>query len=323
MISLYVMALYAFDGTRNHRHGTPDKWDPEDTNVVKFCDAYIGDKHYFDGVGSEPGNNAVMEILGSAFGAGGKTIIGTAYMRLAEQITRTRKVPKDLDVIGYSRGAALAIHFVNLIREKGVPDIKTKYKEKTSRMVYSGGRRRRKYTTVTKYKKYFKVPSARFLGLWDTVAAFGMPMDIGPIPTQKINMGYKLYRPTNTSTYHAMALDENRGAFQVTRLKGASETWFRGVHSNIGGNFEGDEGLSDIALMWMIAKAKDQGVQFDEDALETVAPNPKGKKRNQGRRASVREVKTKDRLHYSVGRKKYPKLKGRGLGLDKTKVRGC
>ena len=39
-------------------------------------------------------------------------------------------------------------------------------------------------------------------------------------------------------------------------MKGASETWFRGVHSNIGGNFDGDEGLSSSRKTRIVASSR-------------------------------------------------------------------
>ena len=41
-------------------------------------------------------------------------------------------------------------------------------------------------------------------------------------------------------------------AFDV--IEGASEVWFRGVHSDIGGGYA-ETGLSDLAMAWMIEQA--------------------------------------------------------------------
>ena len=50
---------------------------------------------------------------------------------------------------------------------------------------------------------------------------------------------------------HAMALDERRQSFSVTRIKGAYEVWFRGAHSDVGGG-NGNAGLNAIAAAWML-----------------------------------------------------------------------
>lgn len=44
----------------------------------------------------------------------------------------------------------------------------------------------------------------------------------------------------------------------VTRLSGASEVWFAGVHADVGGG-NGNLGLNDIALRWMALKAPGGG----------------------------------------------------------------
>jgi uncharacterized protein (DUF2235 family) len=131
-----------------------------------------------------------------------------------------------IDVIGFSRGAALALHFVNEVDH------------------------------------YFNHAPVRFLGLFDTVASFGKPGN-------EVNLGWKLTLPDNVARcYHAMALDERRGTFPVTRVKDPrgqnppgsrlEEMWFRGVHGDIGGGE--NVGLTSIAVTWMLEKAVECGL---------------------------------------------------------------
>ena len=103
-------------------------------------------------------------------------------------------------------------------------------------------------------------PNIGFMGLWDTVGAFGIPLNI-ILPFQKWNPGYKLGVPPNvTRCYHALALDERRESFTVTRLNAGGadprieERWFRGVHSDVGGGNK-NLALSHITLKWMLQKA--------------------------------------------------------------------
>jgi hypothetical protein len=52
------------------------------------------------------------------------------------------------------------------------------------------------------------------------------------------------------------------------------QIWFSGVHSNVGGGYP-ETGLSDLALRWMIEKAKACGLSFDDQYLkEKLKPNP-------------------------------------------------
>ena len=129
------MALYAFDGTWQYDNKNPD----QDTNVVRFRDAYAcGDVFYLPGVGTRFG--WLGHILGAVTGMGGHRRV-----REALDAFRRNRIAGDctVDVVGFSRGAALALHFANTLPEG---------------------------TTV------------RFLGLFDTVPSFGIPgnnIDLG------------------------------------------------------------------------------------------------------------------------------------------------
>jgi len=206
------MALYAFDGTWNEDEADEAK----DSNVVRFCDAYVGSVFYLEGVGTRLG--FIGKILGGLTGAGGHIRIDEALESLDHHF---RHGDRDIDISGFSRGAALALHFANLVQEKQPEAI------------------------------------IRFLGLFDVVASFGLPGN-------NLNVGWKLTLPPNVERcYHAMALDERRGNFPVTRIHPEKksvteddrlrEVWFRGVHSDVGSS--ASVGLSSIALSWMFSRA--------------------------------------------------------------------
>ena len=128
-----------------------------------------------------------------------------------------------------------------------------------------------------------------FVGVWDTVGALGIPLT----PLNWIGQKGFQFHDTALSdriryAYHALAIDETRGNFKPTlwtRPKGRGsdptlrpqtleQVWFAGAHSNVGGGYP-DCGLSDIAFLWMVAKAAaaaqdenpDSPIAFDEDYL--------------------------------------------------------
>jgi hypothetical protein len=78
---------------------------------------------------------------------------------------------------------------------------------------------------------------------------------------------------------HGLAIDEHRRPFVPTlwtaprnELPDAiiEQTWFAGSHGNVGGG-EPDHALSDIALLWMIARLhKLTGLAFDIDAVKAA-----------------------------------------------------
>ena len=224
------MGLYAFDGTWNKNKPR----DNEDTNVCKFMTAYGNEKWYRNGPGADGG--FLEKYLGGLFGFGGKKRVREAYDELEKNFKRGDQV---IDIVGFSRGGALALDFANMIHEKGV-----------------NGR---------------SSPAIRFLGLWDVVPSFG-------IPGNDVNIGYVLTLPSSVGKcFHAMALDERRRNFKVQRvvttMGNANDTgrvfevWFRGVHSDVGGG-NGNNGLSSIALSWMYKRAISCGLPIPAAELQ-------------------------------------------------------
>src|SRR6185436_15222611 len=101
----------------------------------------------------------------------------------------------------------------------------------------------------------------------DVVGEFGLP-------GEHVNAGHNLKFPPNVlHCYHAMALDESRLLFPLTRLTGTGsneenrlqEVWFRGVHSDVGGG-NGNRGLNWIALNWMYENARRNGLPITDAA---------------------------------------------------------
>lgn len=234
------MALYAFDGTWNSAT-LDDNFERYDTNVADFCVAYNithpDQRVYISGPGTR--FKEAGRVIGGAFGAGGPERLKEAYNQLCKNWEAGDHL---IDIIGFSRGAALALDFANRIEDNGIrrPGTKEVVEEK---------------------------PAIRFLGLWDVVGAFGVGINAGPLEFQEINFGHKLYIPDNVQyCFHAMAMDERRQTFRVTRLLNGYEVWFRGVHSDIGGGND-NLGLSTITLRWMLRKAIDAGLPIKETAV--------------------------------------------------------
>ena len=230
------MALYAFDGTYNE--DTDDNI--QDTNVVRFAEVYENENNappnYIEGVGTR--FRTTGKILGGLFGLGGRTRVDEMYEALCKNWQQGDRV---IDIIGFSRGAALAVHFANRIGKEGVQCNGTHEPVKI-----------------------------RFLGLWDIVASFGLSFDTF-INFQKINLGWNIdtVHQSVEQCFHAMALDERRETFNVTRLNpdkkygNIHEVWFRGLHSGVGG---GNRNVtrSNIALQWMFEQAINCGLPINK-----------------------------------------------------------
>lgn len=235
------MALYAFDGTWNEDEDAPD----QDTNVVAFRDIYNiqGPVEYREGVGTRFG--ALGRLMGGLFGIGGRSRIEEMYDALRENWQRGDQI---IDIVGFSRGAALAVHFSNILAKAGV-------KLDNGQVI---------------------VPEIRFLGVWDIVGAFGIPINF-IINFQDIDLGWSIETiPGNVRHfYHALALNERRQTFVATRPKpegdpaAFEELWFKGVHSDIGGG-NGNVLRSNIALAWMLEKGRTCGLPLLPSEIERV-----------------------------------------------------
>jgi len=135
------------------------------------------------------------------------------------------------------------------------------------------------------------------------VAAFGIPINLG-FNFNRINLGYKLGLSKGVKyCYHALALDEARQAFRPTRLQGACEVWFRGVHSDVGGGND-NHALNDITLRWMLHKAIATGLPMASDCVGTSCKriNVDGKIGDNFDKilSRPREPKKDNSFHYTV-----------------------
>lgn len=277
------MALYEFDGTWNEDEGAPEK----ETNVVRFRDLYEGPVEYRAGVGTRFGT--VGRLLGGLFGAGGRSRIEEMYDAARKNWESGERV---FDIIGFSRGAALATHFANILGKQGLK--------------LSDGR--------------IEIPEMRFLGLWDIVGSFGIPIDL-VIKFQHINLGWTIDRVPDAvkRCVHAMAFEERRQAFRVTRLNiGNSdprieERWFRGVHSDVGGG-NGNLPRNNIALHWMLEMAHAAGLPVSREQIDLVAaqcdPLAKISENKDLRRDEHRPAHGADLYH--------PTAVGKRLGVDES-----
>ena len=128
-----------------------------------------------------------------------------------------------------------------------------------------------------------------FIGVWDTVGALGIPEEIpGWEELSKIFTGWEQlwgFHDTQLSpevkfAYQALAIDEERPPYKPTLWTRANtadkdqqleQVWFTGVHSEIGGGTS-DSSLSDIPFLWLVDKARAQGLQFKADQPANGSP---------------------------------------------------
>ena len=201
---IYGLALYAFDGTNNNkdidlgRHA--DKNGP--TNVAILYDIYKSErKHYEHGVGTK-----WEGLFGGAFGLGGQQRTRSMLKALKANI---KAGDCTVDIIGFSRGAALARNFAN--------------------------------EALNKYPKL----TIRWMGVFDTVASFGLPGN-GNNVGYNFNISNRVKRVYHVVASQSQKGGEYRKNFPVTsiyptgqppRNSSHMEVFVNGAHSDIGGGY--------------------------------------------------------------------------------------
>lgn len=135
----------------------------------------------------------------------------------------------------------------------------------------------------------------RFLGVWDTVGALGIPIP-APVPKwarERLSRPWSFHDVQLGShvwhAAHAMAIDERRRAFEPTPFKPQEnappgqtieQVWFAGVHTDVGGGYL-DPRLADITLLWMAEQAKARGLAFKSGWFQRT-PSPTKERRESG-----------------------------------------
>lgn len=247
--------VFCFDGTWNDPTDAYEKGS-DITNILKLHRALIQDgeqeSFYFQGVGTGEG---LDKIVGGATGKGANKIRNRGYVTLVENYQ-----PGDhIFVFGFSRGAAIARMFAGQVHKRGIPET----------LIFNS--KRSKFKTKGKQHPV----EITMLGVFDTVASFGIPVDIG-LNFQQIDLFRDFTVAKNVKkAYHLVAFHEGRRAFVPTLMNTAEhveEIWFPGVHSDVGGGYS-QYGITNISLDFMMRQATALGLRFDPAQAANVKPN--------------------------------------------------
>ncbi len=292
------------------------------TNVWRLYQALdlAGDDQiaYFDdGVGTS--SFKPLAILGGTLGYGLKRNVVHLYMFLC----RHYKPGDRIFGFGFSRGAFTIRLLMGLVACEGLVPYEGSeaklgrdatnayraYRRRTSinwtvnffvtflralrDVLIAGWYTLRKYELYSKVKKRNQeVKKIHFLGLWDTVDAYGLPMDemtrgidlwIWPLYFSDQNLNVKVERAC-----HALSIDDERTTFHpvlwneakearvfrgTSKDKGReapitnvqqerlSQVWFAGVHADVGGGYP-DDGMAHVPLKWIMDEAESRELKF-------------------------------------------------------------
>ncbi|KAL4987963.1 hypothetical protein BDW68DRAFT_100958 [Aspergillus falconensis] len=235
--------------------------------------------YYQKGVGTGLGD----KYFGGVTGVGLSANVRAAYGFLADNYADGDKIY----FFGFSRGAYTARAVAGLVCQWGL--LTPRGMDNFSN-VYDDfyGKRIAGYTDEQRRRLGFRPPLPRFtvevIGVWDTVA-FHKPW-LGRWFGEQLELRNTLLSRDVKYAYHALALDEERTAYQPTLWHQPDDAdgqemlqvWFSGAHTDIGGGGD-DPRLSNIVLAWMIAQCSKhnqlafdvEGYLFDHPPREVVA----------------------------------------------------
>ena len=262
---------------------------------------------YDDGVGTSSFPPAAW--IGGIFGWGLKRNV----IHLYKFICRNYKSNNDeIFAFGFSRGAFTIRVLIGLVNSQGLVAFKSEHelnwKAEAAYRAYRSARppsifrvERLIYRIPRLYRPLENrpAPEFKFVGLWDTVAAYGLPVEsmtrglsrwFWPLelPSQQL--------PKNVlRACHALSLDDERRTFhpvlwdeqgvppaevdaegrRYTASDRVSQVWFAGSHANVGGGYP-DNSLAQVSLSWVLEEARQSGLAFnsapdaDPDALASA-----------------------------------------------------
>ena len=261
--------------------------DPEDenpTNVLRVARAIRpvatdGTEQivFYDwGVGADR-----KTLFGGAFGEGLEKNVQDGYRFIVQNF----RTGDEIYLFGFSRGAYTVRSLAGLLNKCGIlkrtmaadiPKAFDYYKRKKTRPSDPEARQWRQDRAVGGRRG-----AVRFLGVWDTVGALGIPDRMFGAVDEK-HLFHDVGLGGNVSVArHALAIDEKRADFKPTLWDPRDsvdllQVWFAGFHTDVGGSTRPDRGgflASDVPLKWMMRQAHDAGLRFEPHLKQSLKPS--------------------------------------------------
>jgi len=266
---------------------------PNDPGQPSFYDPGVG-THWYD------------KLTGGAFGPGLSENIRQGYLWLAQKY----EANDDIYLFGFSRGAYTVRSLVGLIRKCGILNLADPQLVAQAYDLYRDYDVNPDHPIAVAFRaSHSREARVRFIGVWDTVGALG-------IPVSGVPFGRDRYRWHDTDlsrivdfAYHAIAVDEHRKDYAVavwTKIKpeniAVEQKWFIGAHSNVGGIFDKHpaDALSNLPLRWMQDKVEAVGLKLR--AKQEVGPQD-----------HLAEIDDSFKVSTSVFTDRFSRLFGRGV----------
>lgn len=276
--------IVCFDGTWNKPSDSKDASSAVETNVVRFYESILSGalldgstqtKWYDDGVGTD----WYDRIRGGVFGLGIDQKIQDGYQFLVDNYPDPDPGDYEVFVLGFSRGAYTARSLVGMIRNVGLLKPVNTHRVADAYAIYRNRDDSADTAEAQAFRnRYSRGISIKFLGVWDTVGALGIPISA----LEQLNAATYAFHDTELSgivknAAHAVAIDEHRVDYQATLWtaipkndQSVEQRWFPGAHADVGGGYP-SRMLSDIALAWMQNKAAATGLAIDPKQIPAIA----------------------------------------------------
>ncbi|MCG8583394.1 MAG: DUF2235 domain-containing protein [Pirellulales bacterium] len=228
-------------------------------------------------------------LVGKATGMGISQNIKECYRFIFENYNAGDEV----FLFGFSRGATTVRSLSGFIYLFGIlPKSRPELIDRAYRIYkIQNGKRRLRVARQFVKSHHSMWCHVKFLGVWDTVTALGVPFAGLDILLEQIPWFRHRFHNLRLSkcvkhARHALAIDDERLTFHPTLWdptlypgQEMQQRWFAGMHTDVGGGYQ-DQSLADIPMQWMLSEAQRFGLRIYEGNEVELNPDPNGEMHN-------------------------------------------
>jgi len=225
------------------------------------------------------------KLTGNGAGMGISENIQECYQFIFENY----EAGDNIYLVGFSRGATTLRSLSSFIHLFGIlPKSRPELIDKAYKLYRITNRDKRLREAEQFINKHHTMwCRIKFLGVWDTVAALGVPFKLVDDIVEFIPLFRHRFHDLRLSesvenAYQALAIDDERLTFHpalwnpdIKAYQTMKQVWFCGMHTDVGGGYK-EQQLSDIALTWMLNMAQTHGLLIYPKHKIQINPDPDG-----------------------------------------------
>jgi len=291
--------------------GTGNEIKENQSNLLKFFRSLQKDASqiafYDPGVGTISNSDAWSRLKNKAKGVFG---LATGYGLDANILDAYRFLVRNYEqddqiyLFGFSRGAYTVRVLAGFLNMVGLLESQQENLSGYALTAYKQASNEDDFAIAWRFQEVLatRQVTIRFMGCWDTVGSVIVPRSDRLLIPSLESLPYTLQNPCVQAFRHAIAIDERRRMFRISRWKepqkfkknpfvkddkaddqDIKQVWFSGVHSDIGGGYaESESGAAKIPLKWMVDEVRPHGLVFRKAMVDrlVLGKNPKNSTRN-------------------------------------------